>query len=601
MKDALFREVVRFDLYHILSRLRSSHAKPSWKPERKQTLCILLHNALQNTSVKPSQEMFIEQLRIAQPLAQELKNIANSFDCLPTKDALSDDGQEIIMDIIKRIAWFRQEASLQMIFTESKVDQSTVEKLIDETSKICRYYELSQELIDAARDPKYTILSNIRVEKLPQPVVDTGFLLPGPTFDETLARVAPASYESISYDATQLEFDRCMRNCRTKGKVHAEVQLLFFYERNQHIQLPRVLCSSKKACYLCHLFITSHGRFTVPKTHGKLYAGWLLPNISTHSDNSKLKVAAEAFKTALEIRTRQVIEGAPRHPAPNESAIGFDETWSPRSTVLSIETDGEGSLHNAQQSSTHGVRRGNPVVALPGPSAPSKSHPLSQSLVNSATSSRETLRPNAVQDPPSDIDEGPPTPTGPMEPVEQTQDSQRDAPRAIASPSLTARPRNPEGEAPNALAREPLELVDRSVVAPVALDPLLTEAFRPRTESTFATINLARGANHRIDLAPPSFSAHAHSRIMNLSLSWDCLPAMSNSAALSSPATTQRRLATVRWLDPQERRQLPDASDIDLASIEPGQEQRHAVGQDGLLLRWKGSVVSVKFELEADP
>ncbi len=65
-------------------------------------------------------------------------------------------------------------------------------------------------------------------------------------------------------------------------RVHAEMQLLFYYEQQPQTQLrPRVICASKNACYLCNAFLTLHNQFYTPKTHGKLYPQWTLPNPST--------------------------------------------------------------------------------------------------------------------------------------------------------------------------------------------------------------------------------------------------------------------------------------------------------------------------------
>jgi hypothetical protein len=37
--------------------------------------------------------------------------------------------------------------------------------------------------------------------------------------------------------------------------VHAEIQLLFYHEKHPPKIPPRIICSSKKACFLCNLFI----------------------------------------------------------------------------------------------------------------------------------------------------------------------------------------------------------------------------------------------------------------------------------------------------------------------------------------------------------
>jgi nucleic acid/nucleotide deaminase of polymorphic system toxin len=59
--------------------------------------------------------------------------------------------------------------------------------------------------------------------------------------------------------------------------VHAGIQLLFYYFQDSKVLLrPRVLHSNKETCYLCNLFIETHGQFYTPKTHGILYTKWRL-------------------------------------------------------------------------------------------------------------------------------------------------------------------------------------------------------------------------------------------------------------------------------------------------------------------------------------
>ena len=68
---------------------------------------------------------------------------------------------------------------------------------------------------------------------------------------------------------------------RARYKVHAEIQLLFDYEmrRQEASPGPRVIVSSKSACFLCDRFIKLHGRFFMPSTHGRVYDSWSLPDL----------------------------------------------------------------------------------------------------------------------------------------------------------------------------------------------------------------------------------------------------------------------------------------------------------------------------------
>jgi hypothetical protein len=99
------------------------------------------------------------------------------------------------------------------------------------------------------------------------------------------------------------------------GKYHAEVQLVAYFELNPAVFMPRVIASSKKACYMCDLFIKSHGRFHIKKTHGRLYHRWRIPPIPA------LLATRTRFNTALETRIREAVRERAKRPFPVESTV----------------------------------------------------------------------------------------------------------------------------------------------------------------------------------------------------------------------------------------------------------------------------------------
>ena len=70
----------------------------------------------------------------------------------------------------------------------------------------------------------------------------------------------------------------------SKGKVHAEIQLIHHFETPRSQPPPRVICSSKDACFLCNAFIAMHGKFYTPRCHGRLYPNWRLPVFTPKRD-----------------------------------------------------------------------------------------------------------------------------------------------------------------------------------------------------------------------------------------------------------------------------------------------------------------------------
>jgi hypothetical protein len=116
------------------------------------------------------------------------------------------------------------------------------------------------------------------------------------------------------------------RNTRKAYKAHAEIQLMLHYQRKTVAYPPRILKSNKDACFLCDLFVKTHGRFFVPKTHGRVYDLWMLPDVQhVELDTARGKEWArvvQEFDKAIEQLVLQVAsKGKDRTGDPRESAI----------------------------------------------------------------------------------------------------------------------------------------------------------------------------------------------------------------------------------------------------------------------------------------
>lgn len=60
--------------------------------------------------------------------------------------------------------------------------------------------------------------------------------------------------------------------------VHAEIQLVAYYERSSMRPWPRVIGVSKEACFLCHAFVKAHAHFCIPRAHRQVYGKWTVPD-----------------------------------------------------------------------------------------------------------------------------------------------------------------------------------------------------------------------------------------------------------------------------------------------------------------------------------
>ncbi|PLB48227.1 hypothetical protein P170DRAFT_359999 [Aspergillus steynii IBT 23096] len=106
-----------------------------------------------------------------------------------------------------------------------------------------------------------------------------------------------------------------------EAKIHAEIQLIIYCELQRPAFPPRVICSSKDACFLCSAFISLHKQMHTPRSHGRLYPGWRLPSVP------QLKELEERFNKTLENSIKESLsvlfarQRKTTYPPPNESTL----------------------------------------------------------------------------------------------------------------------------------------------------------------------------------------------------------------------------------------------------------------------------------------
>jgi len=129
---------------------------------------------------------------------------------------------------------------------------------------------------------------------------------------------------------SQKEVKSHIARAQTEGdyKVHAEIQLICYYEQHPNTRFPpRVLKSSKHACFLCDLFIKTHGKYYISRTHGKAYYLWMLPDINELKLGKKTKknlvrVIGEFNKSVERVIISSVLQAKRiTIPEPYESGI----------------------------------------------------------------------------------------------------------------------------------------------------------------------------------------------------------------------------------------------------------------------------------------
>lgn len=190
--------------------------------------------------------------------------------------------------------------------------------LVQIIEKLGRYKTASNSLVAAAK--KFPLLfSHVEVEAVPQlPVLDA----------KTAAGYRGIYIADVAQDLTHNTEHVCMSRlravtdldnaklsikyqelCQAAPIAHAEIQLVKFYEENADIDRPTFIGCSKKACYLCGLFLQLQGRFTVSKAHQNIYHNWAVPTIRCASPESAvmLEFVVEKMNRIIEDSCKKLL------------------------------------------------------------------------------------------------------------------------------------------------------------------------------------------------------------------------------------------------------------------------------------------------------
>ncbi|KAK5221809.1 hypothetical protein LTR72_006064 [Exophiala xenobiotica] len=271
--EKLFLFVTRLHVQRLLGRLRSSkwekpkylsrtHKKPLW-----QDFANLIHRVqfLYTKNEKTVRHLVESQLR-------SLAELYSTFEPIPSN---SEQEFSLLTHLIRTSYDHCTSEVLQAYGYRLAVAGQTNQvraavKTLRQIEKIAAYYRVSNTLIRASRRyPCYFLRQHLRLVYLPP-------------------------YASIP---TSVGYEDWAKTCH----IHAEVQLVVHYDLNWLLNTriastetaqtkvlpPRVIGTSKYLCFLCYLFIKTHGRFLPTNTHGRLYDQWTIPDLAEFSDKQR--------------------------------------------------------------------------------------------------------------------------------------------------------------------------------------------------------------------------------------------------------------------------------------------------------------------------
>lgn len=379
------------DQRRILSRLRSRHAPRTQFSKGKPPLLPILYKTIQDISTRSHDEATSASLKRIQLSSEQLCEKFTSLEAACEDKTFQYTSRALLHDILIQISEF-DVYTLQMALDRSGFIDPTIKGSLPlKVSKLGRYYRITCDLIDAARSSQSKLFGRISVQAIPRPPLNMASLIDQVAgFERTYRRVTSSSQQSshLKFDprsaaAVRKRFETRMADHATRWKVHAEIQILLFYEQNPSRVPPRIIGSSKSACYLCDLFIQQHGHFQVPRSHGKLYDRWILPKeaLDHLSASPHLKSVVDRFNAKLEAQTLDILTNKRKsYPHPAESVLIFRQPWSPNPTlsiIRSQESLRKTTQHlSASQSERSTVRRSSSLSSCSLPVRKDSTEPM---------------------------------------------------------------------------------------------------------------------------------------------------------------------------------------------------------------------------------
>jgi hypothetical protein len=289
LTEKIFEKIVCLHFRRLLARLRSNkwekpkylsrqHKKPLW-----QDFTNIIHRV---------QFLFTKRESTRRRLVEtKLHALANTYEGFEASEAGTAGELSALQTLIKKsyefclaedIAEFARRLEGSVSTTPTAKVGSAI-KCLRQIEKIASYWRIAISLVATSR--KYPELFRNKLQ---------------------LAFLAP--YKGIP---TKIGYESWATTCH----VHAEVQLAVYYDlrwqnardvpetdsRKPDFCRPRVIGTSKQLCYLCYLFLRSHGSFIPADTHGRLYDQWTIPDLIEYDDELRANYRRIVYEIDKEV------------------------------------------------------------------------------------------------------------------------------------------------------------------------------------------------------------------------------------------------------------------------------------------------------------
>lgn len=339
-EQLLLEQISRMCVARILSRLRSKHAAKTQKIKCKRPMPLLLAEIISQCRNEPAVAPLQDRATMLD-LYRQSDTLKGAFEKLE----YSDDQSLLLQHVteILSLAHHFNIWALESTLEHSHVMNPSLKQYLPRAvKKLGRYCAIATDLINASRTTSHTLFRRISVQPIepPKSLNDGTLIATLTSFDAVWSRItskAAHGQAKLLRAKTMAKYQNRIIGSHTKFKVHAEMQILCFYEQRPHLPKPRIICASKSACYLCNQFLKIHGQFTTPRTHGKIYDRWTLP-LGCSLDKGTLRrllPAVHELNGVVEMATLTALKGQIRqHAPPNESVLAVYEPWSSASSIV---------------------------------------------------------------------------------------------------------------------------------------------------------------------------------------------------------------------------------------------------------------------------
>ncbi|PKY00057.1 hypothetical protein P168DRAFT_244763 [Aspergillus campestris IBT 28561] len=332
-------------LYRLGLRASRNQVRKSRRPIRE-----ILQNMLKcatRVAAKCASEPLRATAIIFRNKAREVTGLIDSWQGHQTAARLSD-----LVRGINRLHQLNQLSDMLDEIPAPELQKEAKKSFLNAIGKISRYAEAPRILRRIAK--KFRVARNMTAipVKLPRDAFDIPSIgTYAPDIESSVARIdhqysdqkkLNRVYHLLGYTEVQSAslFSKQVHRTLREAKIHAEVQLVIYCELQRPTLFPRVVCSSKDACFLCSALICLHKQIHTPRCHGRLYPGWRLPSLP------QTKELEERFNKTLENSIKESLsmlftrQRKTTYPPPNESTlltIPVSETTKSGLTQLDLE------------------------------------------------------------------------------------------------------------------------------------------------------------------------------------------------------------------------------------------------------------------------